>query len=123
MALAERFLVEQRPALAPGWMLDQPATTWLLAIVATLWLLLVIWLNLSLALLVTPLRFGGGSGLTVRRRRGRATGVLAAIVLRLRGVSVGRVPIVAVTRSSTSPMYGLSSGSPPPMPKCSGRIS
>lgn len=51
--LVESLLVDQRPAWAPRWLLNEPPTMWMLAIVATIWLLLIVWLNLTLPFVLT----------------------------------------------------------------------
>jgi hypothetical protein len=56
--LVESFLVEQAPPWAPSWMLEQPGTTWLLALATTGWLLLIVWMDISLAFVLTALGTG-----------------------------------------------------------------
>lgn len=53
--LANRLLDDQRPNWAPTFLIDQPSTTQVLALVITASLLLVVWLNLTLALVVAAL--------------------------------------------------------------------
>jgi len=53
--LVELLLAEQRPAWAPKILVEQPGTTWILAAVTTTWLLLVVWMQITVALLLTLL--------------------------------------------------------------------
>ena len=52
-ALVESLLVDERPDWAPRWLLNEPTTTWILAGATLGWLLLIIWLNLTLAFVLT----------------------------------------------------------------------
>jgi ABC-type transport system involved in multi-copper enzyme maturation permease subunit len=53
--LANRMLDDQRPAWAPDFLVEQPDTTLVLALAITGSLLLVVWLNLTVAFVITAL--------------------------------------------------------------------
>lgn len=66
--LIDALLRNQRPALAPRWLIDQPGTTWLLGLATLIWLLLIVYMNLTIPFLLTLLGTGVpvGVGLALR---------------------------------------------------------
>jgi len=53
--LVELLLDDQRPGWVPTFMLEEPQTTRMLAAITLLWLLLVVWIELTVALVLTAL--------------------------------------------------------------------
>ncbi len=61
--LVEVLLADQRPGWAPTFMLEEPQTTWMLAVITLVWLLLVVWMEVTVALVLTVLATSLPAGL------------------------------------------------------------
>jgi len=79
--IAETLLRGEYPPWAPRWLLEQPGTLWMLALVITLWLQLIIWMEITVAFLLTVIGTGAAVALAWLARSEQAMWAFAGIGL------------------------------------------